>query len=56
MEFSRHTDARMERLDQIAAMLRDLYPPSREGLPLIIADELEQLEHVSRDPAPRKGN
>ena len=43
MEFSRHPDARTERMDQIATMLCDTYPALREGLPPIIADKLEQL-------------
>jgi hypothetical protein len=46
MEFSRHPDARTERMDQIATMLCDAYPPLREGLPPIIAERLEQLERA----------
>ena len=46
MEFSRHPDARTERLDQIATMLCNAYPPLREGSPPIIAERLQQLERA----------
>jgi hypothetical protein len=54
MEFSRHPDARIERLDQIATMLRGLYPPPHEAFPPVIAEELEQLEHIERDADPNR--
>ena len=51
MEFSRYTDVRVERLNQIAAVLCDLYPPVRKALPPIIAENLERLKRVDSAPS-----
>lgn len=44
MEFSRHTDAKAERLAQIAVALRGLYSSANDALPPAIAEKLVRLE------------
>lgn len=46
MEFSRHLDATVERLDQIRTMLWGLYRPTDQALPPVIAEQLEALERA----------